>query len=637
MLKIKEIKNWNKGLVNLIEPQSIPVGSFSNALNMLTKGDKFELRRGYRVLGTDNGIGSIGGLGVASNLDSSGTQVMFRKRKGQRKFEYYDETTDDWVETGSNSAPADSNNDDFAFDIFQSIAGSQAYWSSKNSSIYKIMVANPASITDLLSTTYRGYIRIKQNRMFLWNRFAVAGGKDEQNPYLSYIDARAYTTVSAESIGTGAGTTFSDTLAFKAGGSKRTCFGIKVYDQDNLETFIDNRDGTLSSSLGGTGTINYTTGEISVTFATTIGAGKDIRCDYQWEDVTSTGIADFSFSSPTRTAGQGNVFLQGDGGPLMGIESYGDGEYCAHKYKTYRLVNGRDDTTAENLVFRDKEGIPNWRAIKGTSLGIFYVNALDTNSPKIKLMTLESGDTEVDGKTISVNLDLSDYVFDLCEINEWFDYVIFSCRTSDSSYNNRYILYNKTWKTFDIVDLWGLVSTVYNGALCIGESISQNVIEAFSGVDDNGSVIDGFAELNEWDLDYPGYLKTVKKIQVEGEIGVDQRFGVYASVDKGSYVKIGQISGGSSYVDRGQAVNVGSYTLGRGEVAGGSSNDGIVAYHYFAQFSFRVGKFERVKIKFIRENDDDDESLEGIGYFSVSTLRFYDIRLKNKKLPSKYR
>ena len=625
-MKIAEIKNWKWGTVDAIEPTSIPVGSFSRSLNFLTLGDKFELRRGSRILGTDAGAGSVAGVGVGVKLDSGATEVLFRKRRAQRKVEYYDTVTEDWLETGSNITPTAANGEDFAFDSYNSQAGAQLFLSSPISSIYKIMVANPASITDLLATVYRGYLRIKQNRMFLWNRNAASGSgaRDEHNIYLSYIDARAYTTVSGEALAD----TATGTLAFKAAGAKRTCFGVKITDTSSGEVYTDNRDGTLTGDAGGTGTIDYTTGAFTTAQS---GAGT---ADYQWEDSTSTGIADFSFSG-TRVAGQGNVFLQGDGGPLMGVETYGDNEYCAHKNKTYVLHNGLDDTTATNLLFRDREGIPNWRAIKGTSLGIFFVNAIDPDAPKLKLLTLAQASTAVESVVISQNMDLSGYVFDKCEVSEFLDYIAFSCRTSDSSSNNRYILYHKTWKSLDVVDYWGLVTVLYDGAVHIGESISQNVIEAFSGVDDDGAVIDGFGELNDWDLDYPAYLKAVKKIHIEGEIGPDQRINVYAAPDKGAFVLVGQISGAGSYVDKSQAIYVGAFTLGRGEVAGGGT--GIEAYHYFREISFNIGKFERVKIKFERANDADDESHEGIGYFSVSTLRFYDIRLRGHKLPKKYR
>lgn len=627
----KEIRDWKHGVINDIEAHSIPPGSLSNALNFLTKGDHMELRRGSKILGTDQSTGSIAGIGVGTKLDAAGTQVLFIKRKGTRKFHYYDEATSDWLETGSDATPAASTSDDFEFDTYGSPAGAQAFWSSPLSSIYKILIANPGSITDLLSTVYRGFIRIKQSRMFLWNKSSASGSaqRDEQNPYMSYIDARNYSTEAAEVIAD----TASGTLAFKAAGSKRTCFGVKITDTSSGEVFTDNRDGTLTGSLGGTGTINYTTGAFTTSQS---GAGT---ADYQWEDSTNQGLGDFSFSAP-RTAGQGNIYLQGDGGPIQGIESYADTEYCAHKAKTYALTLTKDDTGATNLIFRDREGIPNHRAIKGTSLGIFYVNSVDSGDPKIKVITLQQFSTAVDGVIISENLDLSTYVFDKCFILEWEDYIIIGCRTEDSDSNNRCILYNKTWKSFDFVDYWALCGAIYNGTLVLGESITKNAITAFSGLDDDESVVDGFAETNEWDLEYPGVLKKCKTIEIEGDIGPDQVFDVKISVDKGGFVTVGQIDGAGTYVDRSQAVFVGADTIGRHPVGGNTGQEeNIVAYHYFRRIQLRLGKFERIKVRIergVRTNEDSTQT-DGIGYFSFSTVRFRDIRIKNNRLPRKYR
>lgn len=619
----REIRNWTYGLVDDIEPSSIKPGSISKALNFLTLGDRMELRRGSKTLGDDTGTTeNVGGLHVGVNLDSAGTQVLFRKRG--RRIEYFDETTQLWVENGTNVLPAAAVDDDFAFGSYYSQAGAQVFGSSPNSSIYKIMTANPGSITDLLSTVHRGYIRIKQSRMFLWNRKDASGRKDEQNPYQSWIDNRQYTTVTAEAT-----TSLGGTLAFKGGGAKRTCFGILLTLTVSGEVFSDNRDGTLTGTLGNTGTINYTSGVYTISIA---GVGT---VDYQWEDSTNQGLADFSFATPTRVAGTGNVFLQGDGGPLMGIESYGDVEYCGHRYKTWALTLGSDDTTATNLIFRDREGIPNWRGMKGTSKGIYYVDSVDENDPVLKVMQLQRGSTAVDGVPISTNVDLSGYRFDRTFVEEFDDYIIFGCRTEDSDNNNRFILYNKIWSSIDIVDYYGLCAAIYNGALIGGDSASGNAVELFSGHDDDDAVVDGFMELNEWDLDYPGYLKACKSLEIEGNIGPDQVFDVLASPDKGAFVTIGQIKGSGSYVDHTQRVTVGSLTLGRGEIGGGG--DGIEAYHYFRKLSFRLGKFERVKIRLQRGVDSDNSNHEGIGYFSMSTLRFRDIRLKAQKIARQYR
>lgn len=619
----KEIPNFKYGLVDAIEPQSIPLGSLSSSLNFITKGDKMELRRGYARLGTsDAGAGNVSGLHVGVQLGSVGKQIVFRTRL--RKIEYYDSVTDDWIEIGSDTLPVAASGEDIEFDSYDSQSGAQVFASSPNSSIYKILTANPGSITDLVSTTYRGYLRIKQSRMFLWNRKDANSRKDEQNPYMSYIDNRQYTTVSAEAT-----TSLGGTLAFKAGGSKRTCFGIKLTITAGGEVYTDNRDGTLTGSAGGTGTINYTTGVYTVSAA---GVGT---VDYQWEDSTNQGIADFSFSSPTRTAGQGNVLLQGDGGPLMGIESYGDVEYCIHLLKTYALTLGRDDTTATNLIFRDREGIPNHRALKGTSLGVFYVNYVNKQEPLIKQLVLQKFSAAVDGVVVSRNIKLSDYSFTRAWVGEWGDYIMIGCATSDSTTNNRIFLYNKIWKSWDIVDYFADCYAIYNGALLLGDSVTGNVYTAFSGTDDDGAVVYGYATMNIWDLGDAEYLKKVKKLHVEGEIGPSQVIDVKVSLDRGPFVTVGQIKGSGAYVDRSQRVNVGSQTLGRGEVAGGSS--GVEAYHYFREISLRLDRFENIEFKFETGLDADNSNAEGIGYFSVSLVRPSDIRIKSSKPPRKYR
>lgn len=623
--KIKEVKNFKYGVVNAIEPESIPLGSFSDALNFITRGDKMELRRGYARVGqTDAGVGSVTGIGVGSKLDSVGTEVLFWTRL--RKVLYYNDATDDQVEVGSNVLPAAASGEDVEFDSYQSQAGSQVFLSSPSSSIYKILTANPGSITDLASTVYRGYIRIKQSRMFLWNRNGASGSgkRDEQNIYDSYIDNRQYTTVSSEAITDLA----SATLAFKAAGSKRTCFGIVLTLTSSGEIFTDNRDGTLSGDSGGTGTINYTTGEVTTSVT---GAGT---ADYQWEDSTSQGIADFTYSSP-RTAAQGNYYLQGDGGPAMGVETYGDTEYCGHKRNIYALTLGSDDTNGTNLLFRSGEGIPNHRAIRATSIGIIYVNALDPGKPEVKLLSLQKGSTAVDGVVISQNLDLSGFVFDQCYIVEFDDFVGIGCRTTDSPVNNRLLLRSKVWKSWDIVEYFANCGTVLDGALVLGDSLSGNPYTAFSGVDDDGAAISGFAKMNIWNLDYAEYLKKCKKLHVEGDIGPDQVIDVLASLDRGPFVTIGQIKGSGNYVDKGQRVDVGSLTLGRGTVGGGS--DGITAYHYFREIPLKLDRFENIELMFQVGVDAENRNADGIGYFSFSLVRPYDIRLKSQRPPRKYR
>ena len=70
------IKNFNRGIIDRLEQQSIPPESASKSLDFLTNGDRIELRRGYKLLGTEiTGLGAITGLHVAQK--ANGTEVLY--------------------------------------------------------------------------------------------------------------------------------------------------------------------------------------------------------------------------------------------------------------------------------------------------------------------------------------------------------------------------------------------------------------------------------------------------------------------------------------------------------------------------------------------------------------------------------
>lgn len=627
MIKFK-IETFIKGLVTSIEAKSIPDGAASRNINWLTEGDRIALRRGTLLTGTENtGSGEITGLYVAKKPD--GTEIPFRTRG--KKLEYYNTTTSDWVEIGSDLLGTDADGEDVAFAEYVSNAGNQLWLSSPNSSLYKIMTANPASYTDMYddAKNYKGKLRIKFNRMLMWGR-----NEDKTGLYGSHVDEQNFTTISDEVIGTGDGSTslFSNTLTFKAAGAKRTCFGIVV--TDGTETFTDDYNGVLTGSLGGTGTINYTTGEISVTFNSDVTNLQDVTCTYQWEDSTNGGIADFT-ESGTRLAGEGFIFRQDDGGAdLQNIFSYKDVEYCSHKYKTWRLELTTDDTNASNLPYRENLGIPNWKAGYESGEGIYVIDDSDSKDPRFRLIQYEVGSTEVIPASISNDLDLSDYRFDKSAVFGWGDFVMFSCRHKDSTKNNVVFLYNKLWKSWDKMEQYVSTFSIYNGTLLAGDSLSDNVYVLFSGFDDDESLINNLYETNESSLstlfaqtkETDSRLKKVKSLVLNGLISKDQKFNVYANYDNSGYVLVDTIEGTGSYVDAGQAISVGATTIGSREIGGGS--DGVNAYNYKHKLSLRSDRFEKVKLKF--------EAI-GIGYLSISAYIFHDIRVKSTRLPYKYR
>jgi len=138
----------------------------------------------------------------------------------------------------------------------------------------------------------------------------------------------SYASVSGEQIGTGDGytTTFTATLSnkpIKPGTVKVT---------DGVETFTDNGDGTLTGSSGGSGTINYVTGEISVTFASAPASGSTITADYQWLDVFDANYAEIGVGDSTTAEDPTQTDLLGTNTFYKGMDS------------GYPVVNGQTVT-----------------------------------------------------------------------------------------------------------------------------------------------------------------------------------------------------------------------------------------------------------------------------------------------------
>ena len=617
-MRVLEIRNFEKGVINNLEQQSIPDGAASDSLNWLTLGDRIELTGGYTLLGTEvTGTGRISGLKVATRAD--GTKQIFRTRG--KKLEYYNLTTLDWSEAGSDQLGTTADGEDICFTEYVSLAGNQTWFSSPNSSLYKIMTANPANPVDqyLSTKNYKSFIKVVLNWLYFWNTRT-----DKTGIYRSYIDNRQYTTVTNENIGTGTGaqTTFIATLAFKGGGSRRTCFGVTA--TDGTETFSDNYSGTLTGSLGGTGTINYATGAISVTFNSAPANLQAITASYQWEDSTNQGIADTTYASP-RVEATGDLLRQDIGGAIQNIFTYAEQEYVFHKENTWRVAYSDDDSTVSNRIFRERVGIQNWRAAIATGDGIYYIDTSTPEKPLFRRFTFEANSLEVMPSPITYNVNLAGYIFDQAVSFEWGDYVLFAFKTADSSSNNRVMAYHKIWKSIDILGYYVSTFENWNGTLLAGDSLSNNVQKLFTGFSSDGSVSNNYW-IGNLSLLEVEELKKFKRLTVQGQIARDQDIDVYLSYDDGNFVFLGTINGDASYVATSASTAVGSPQIGTEEIAGGGT--GVTAFDYTREFRVRSDVFERVKIKFVAT---------GVGYASVSEIKYYDIKTYGQKNLSRFR
>lgn len=620
-LRKSTVREWKTGLVTNVEAYSLPEDAASDSLNWLTEGDKITLRRGYSVVGTAiGGVNKVTGLSIPRRATGA-TQPFYTYN---RKVMYYDSSTSDWVEVGTNILPAAASGEDIAFAPYTSLAGSQLFFGSPLSSLYKIMVANPGSYSDVYNSAknFKGYLKMGNGRSFLWNTT-----NDKINLNGSWIDAQdstVYTTVTAESYGTGNGATltFTHTAAFKGGGSRRTCFAVTV--TDGVETFTDDKNGVLTGSAGGTGTINYTSGAMSVTFAVAPLNLAAITTDYQWEDSSVKGVVDYS-KTGTRIAGEGFFLPQGTGGKLQSLEFYKDNLYCLHEFNTWLFNMPAADTNPTNRIFRNNAGIKNWRGAVATGDGILYVDTSSPASPYLRMLSYDFQGTEVIPSVITYNINLAGYDFTDQTAFEWGDYVMYSCKSSSAqTANNRVILYNKKWKSVDLLDYAVRMFADKDGVLWAGDSLSANVLQLFSGFTDQETNIPNhwIGNISRLGIDE---LKKYKRLTLEGEIAPTQSVTVSISYDRGDFITLGVIDGSGDYVDTSNPVTVGSSTIGSTEVGGG---DSVSAFHYRREFLVRSDRFFEAQLKFEATN---------VGYVSISTREYYDLQLMGDRNLTRYK
>lgn len=606
------------------DTRALKKGVARDSLNWVTGkfADSISLRGGYALLGQtrQTGTGKITGLGVGTRYD--GVQVPFFSH--DRKVKFYNATTLDTAEIDTDILPAGASGEDLWFIPYQNLGGSFIYYGSPSSSIYKTPVANPGSKVDQAIVDYRfGMAKISQGSMFAGQRKGTtAGNFDKTAVYRSYIDKAllsSYTQTTGEAYGTGNGTTktFTHTLAVVTG--KKTAMYAQV--TDTVETFIDDRNGNMIGTLGGTGTVNYATGVVSVTFNTAPTGSQAITCSYYTEDSTSTGILDFSGS----TFGQGAVYRQDDGGgSLMAIWPINNVEYCMHLMKTWQLNTAISSTdTSTNLPYRNV-GIPYTRAAWQTPDGIIMIDMSRPTQPKFRQLQIAPNTTNLTIEPLSISdaLDLTPHAFDYSVAFRWGDYDMFCVQEKINGVANTFnsIMYirNVYSKAWDKLDYYASCLAEYAGTLIAGDSISSNVFTLFSGYDDDGSVI-----TNHWidgDMNLgTDNLKVVNRQNIQGLIQKDQNIEVWHSYDGGPFILIYTIQGSGSYVDAGTNILIGSDTIGSGTIGGGAK---VTAHPFEIDIPVHSGKVSTVSTKFVAT---------GIGAAQINEYTYKDIRDKGRK------
>jgi hypothetical protein len=604
-------KSLGKGIVTIpADAEQIPQNAAQDSLGWISTDGQIELSRGRLLLGAEE-TASGGVQGEIWAYKHDGTPVHFRKIT--TKIQYYNDSTDLWVDTVTGL----TSGEEYTFSSYTSRAGTFVYATGFDG-IYKIHVANPGSYTSLYDAAknFKAKSTIFTSRMWMWgmsnDHTAV------RNSFIDVQDSTVYTDVSAEAT-----TSLTGTLAFKAGDSKRTCFGVVITHTVSGEVFADDYNGNLVGSLGNTGTINYTTGAYTFSVA---GVGT---AAYTWENSNSGGVTDFSYSAP-RTAGQGTVYRQDEGGDKVeSIQAY-EGKYYSFKSRSvYELDISSTapyiDLNATNKIFRKDIGIPFWRATVSTGKGIVFMNTANEDFPQLTILQKNIYGDNLEPITLAKHFDFSKYVWDKCVMTTYGENIVFSGKTQGAEANDRLFIYNTRTEAVDVLPYGANTITTSEGRLYVGDSTSSNSYEILTGFDDDNDLIE-----NHWISNDERYgienLKKVKRLRLKGKIMREQKLEVWVSYDGDNFTLVGTILGNGTYVDYSSSFTIGSSGIGESIIGGEAYEEN--GSSYLAEIKLQSPKFRKRTIKLIAT---------GIGYVSVNMIDDFNIRTFQQWIPSKYR
>ncbi len=234
-------------------------------------------------------------------------------------------------------------------------------------------------------------------------RGALLGRRTSDGKYAPIDPGTAY---AAEDIGDGNGTTktFTPTLAHP--GIKPGSPDFKIYAVvvgDTTETFSDNGDGTLTSDGGGSGTIDYASGAVSVTFNTAPKNGVNIYSDYvgALDKVTAEAIGTGTaggqkewsgYLASTKVVPKSIYFYTNDTTPLTARDN-GNGEIVGDATGSINYETGEYDIIFETAPADGKTIKADYCTYDGTETArAVLARAIDATSADGKVVAYVHGE-----------------------------------------------------------------------------------------------------------------------------------------------------------------------------------------------------------------------------------------------------
>jgi len=608
----KTITIFSKGTHNLLDSEQIPSEAASDEKNWYTKDGRIILIKGKEVVGAQGAAGSV--TGEIFGYKADGTKVHFRKIG--TKIQYLNGSTWTDVITGLTETA------DYSFANYSSLAGTFTYAVGVDG-IYKIHTANPGSYTSMFDAAknFKGKAIIDKGRMLMWDLY-----NDKTALRGSYIDGATPVAVTNETVGTGDGvtTTFTGTLAFKAGTPTATCYDIAIATNPASVTAQDDNLGNFIGT-GVTGTINYTTGAYSLTFSAAPAAATLIQATYVHENTNSGGVTDFT-SSATRLAGEGFRVPQDEGGdPILNVLIGTGGYYSIKSQSTYLFSIDSTDLVISNEVYRKELGLSSWRSAVSTGKGIIFMNTSNPENPQLTILQKNTTGDAVEPFALFEHFKFANYVYDDAVLSTYDKYILVGCKSIGANANDRILLCDQSLGTVDITAYSARTFASSDGDLFGGSALSQSVYKLYNGFDDDGYAIENFwiGKDEDWgSMD----LKKYRKLRLKGRISAEQSYGVYIAYDKSGFQLVGTVLGSGSYVDVSNPQTIGANIIGSEPIGGGLLS---IVYPYQLEIRLKkVPKFRVRKIKFVAL---------GIGHVDVDSQYDLLIDTYENKLPPRYR
>lgn len=604
------VKGFISGTHNNLSNEVIPKDASYDSLNWVSNDGLINLISGRRIIGNATGNSKV--YSQHTGYRNDGVQVTFRK--ASTKIQVL--VNNIWVDVITDL----TESSEYTFCNYQSLAGSWVYIFGPDG-IYKIAPSSPTSFISLYdpAKNFKGHAFIDKARTILWGR-----KEDPTGLYGSKIDSINYTTVSNEVIGSSGASTYTGTLAFKAGDTKRSCFGVIITANTNTgtETFNDNNSGVLTSNFGSSGTINYTTGQYSITFGSITSSG--VTATYQYENSNNGGVTDFTKSTP-RIAGEGFVVRQDAGGTAIKTVLPIDGVYYSLKENmSYRFQLDNSDLSFINEIYRQDIGVKTLKSAVATGKGIVFVNTSNSLEPTLTILQKNTIGDSIEPFKLFNHYKFEAFDYSDAVVDTYDKYIIVSCKEDNAQDNNVLLLCNIAQKSVEKTYYGARSFSKFNTFLYAGDSVSQSTYELFTGVDDVGTVITNYW-ISKSETLTNDVLKKTKRLRLKGLISPQQSVQVSISYDDDSYELVGTVVGSGDYVDYTSTGAIGTNSIGQSTVGGGANGQ---VYNFLCELKLRTPKFRKRTIKL---------EARGFGNVAIEYINDFDIWTYQDKLPAKYR